>query len=56
MKETILDRFLRYVTIDTQSQDDVEAYPSTAKQFDLLNPLVEELKDLGLKDASIDKY
>ena len=56
MKETILDRFLRYVKIDTQSQDDVEAYPSTAKQFDLLNPLVQELNDLGLKDASIDKY
>jgi tripeptide aminopeptidase len=56
MKETILDRFLRYVKIDTQSQDDVEAYPSTAKQFDLLNPLVQELKDLGLKDAAIDKY
>ncbi|HTY37639.1 MAG TPA: peptidase T [Bacteroidota bacterium] len=56
MKETILDRFLRYVKIDTQSQDDVEAYPSTAKQFDLLKPLVQELKDLGLKDASIDKY
>ena len=56
MKETVLDRFLRYAKIDTQSQDDVEAYPSTAKQFDLLNPLVQELKDLGLKDASIDKY
>ena len=56
MKETMLDRFLRYVKIDTQSQDDVEAYPSTAKQFDLLNPLVQELKDLGLRDASIDKY
>lgn len=56
MKENLLDRFLRYVKIDTQSQDDVEAYPSTAKQFDLLNPLVQELKDLGLRDASIDKY
>lgn len=56
MKETILDRFLRYVKIDTQSQDDVEAYPSTAKQFNLLNPLVQELKDLGLRDAAIDKY
>jgi tripeptide aminopeptidase len=56
MKETILDRLLRYVKIDTQSQDDVEAYPSTAKQFDLLNPLVQELKDIGLRDAAIDKY
>jgi len=56
MKETVLDRFLRYVKIDTQSQDDVETYPSTAKQFDLLNLLVKELQELGLKDVSIDEY
>jgi tripeptide aminopeptidase len=56
MKETVLDRFLRYVRIDTQSQDDAEAYPSTAKQFNLLKPLLRELQDLGLKDAAIDKY
>ena len=56
MKETALDRFLRYVKIDTQSQDDVETYPSTSKQFDLLNLLVKEVQALGLKDASIDKY
>lgn len=56
MKETVLDRFLRYVKIDTQSQDDVETYPSTAKQLDLLNLLVKELQELGLKDVSIDNY
>jgi tripeptide aminopeptidase len=56
MKESVLDRLLRYVKIDTQSQDDAESYPSTAKQFDLLNPLVKELQELGLKDTSIDKY
>ncbi|MBF8294476.1 MAG: peptidase [Bacteroidetes bacterium] len=56
MKETVLDRLLRYVKIDTQSQDDTEAYPSTAKQFDLLNLLVRELQDLGLKDVAIDNY
>jgi tripeptide aminopeptidase len=56
MKETVLDRLLRYVKIDTQSQDDSEAYPSTAKQFDLLNLLVQELKDLGLKEVAIDNY
>ena len=54
--ETVLDRLLRYVKIDTQSKEDAESYPSTAKQFDLLNLLVKELKELGLKDASIDKY
>ncbi len=56
MKETVLDRFLRYVKIDTQSQDDAEAYPSTAKQFNLLKLLLKELQDLGLKDVSIDQY
>ena len=56
MKETVLDRLLRYVKIDTQSKDDAETYPSTAKQFDLLNLLAKELQDLGLHDVSIDKY
>jgi tripeptide aminopeptidase len=56
MKETVLDRLLRYVKIDTQSQDDSESYPSTAKQFDLLNLLVKEMQELGMKDVSIDKY
>lgn len=55
-KESVKDRFLRYVKIDTQSEEDVEKYPSTDKQFDLLRPLVDELKDLGLTDAEIDKY
>jgi len=44
MNEPALDRFIRYAKIDTQSQDDSEAYPSTKKQFDLLNLL---LKDSG---------
>jgi len=56
MNETVLDRLLRYVKIDTQSQEDAETYPSTSKQFDLLNLLVKELKELGLSQVSIDKY
>jgi tripeptide aminopeptidase len=56
MKESVLERFLRYVKIDTQSKDDVEEYPSTSKQLDLLNLLAKEAKELGLKDVSIDKY
>lgn len=56
MKESVLDRFLRYVRVDTQSQEESESYPSTAKQFDLLNMLVTELNQLGLNDVSIDKY
>ncbi|TAK66128.1 MAG: peptidase T [Bacteroidetes bacterium] len=56
MNETVLDRLLRYVKIDTQSSEESETYPSTAKQFDLLNLLVAELNALGLSDVSIDKY
>jgi tripeptide aminopeptidase len=56
MNETVLDKFLRYVVIDTQSKEDVESYPSTTKQFDLLNLLVKELKELGISDVSIDEH
>lgn len=56
MNQTVLDRLLRYVKIDTQSSEESTTYPSTKKQFDLLNLLVTELKELGLKDVSIDQY
>ena len=57
MSKNIVDRFFRYVKIDTQSQEEVEdRYPSTEKQKDLLRLLVDELKELGLKDAEMDKY
>lgn len=56
INETVLDRLLRYVKIDTQSKEDADTYPSTSKQFDLLNLLVKELKELGAKDVTIDKY
>jgi len=56
MKETALERFIRYAKIYTQSSDDAETYPSTGKQLDLLNLLLNELKSLGLKDAKIDQY
>jgi tripeptide aminopeptidase len=56
MAETVLDKFLRYVVIDTQSVEDSESYPSTAKQFDLLNLLAKELKDLGVPTVSIDEF
>src|SRR4029078_6210430 len=49
-------RFLRYVVIDTQSQDGSASYPSTPKQFDLLRLLVQELRDIGLEDATIDEH
>jgi tripeptide aminopeptidase len=49
-------RFLRYVTFDTQSDEQSETYPSTAKQLVLLNLLVDELQQMGVADASIDDY
>jgi tripeptide aminopeptidase len=49
-----LERFLRYVVIDTQSDPHSKSYPSTAKQLDLSKVLVEELRELGLEDAHIE--
>lgn len=54
--ETALQRFLRYVRIDTQSKEDSESYPSTAKQLDLLRMLAKELKDLGVPEVNMDEY
>jgi peptidase T len=50
------DRFLKYVTIDTQSAYDLEVIPSTSKQFDLAKLLVQELNELGLKNVSLDDH
>jgi tripeptide aminopeptidase len=51
---SVLERFLRYVQIDTQSAEGSTTAPSTAKQLVLLDLLVEELKQLGLSDATRD--
>src|SRR3954451_17244801 len=56
LAEHAAERFLRYVRIDTQSDEDSESYPSTAKQLDLLRLLATELKELGLEDAAIDDH
>ncbi len=53
--EKILDRFLRYVAIDTQSDENSESQPSTAKQLDLLKLLCEELNEMGV-EATLDEY
>jgi len=55
MKEKLSERFLRYVKIDTQSDENSETTPSSIKQFDLANILVEELKQIGLQDVTIDE-
>ena len=51
-----IDRFLRYVKIDTQSDDTTGTTPSTEKQKDLGRLLVKELKELGLNDAHMDEH
>ena len=52
----LLDRFLSYVKIDTESVEDVECFPSTEKQKILGNKLVEELQAMGASDVSMDEY
>ncbi|MEO5322252.1 peptidase T [Mesorhizobium sp. CC13] len=56
MTDTVLDRFLRYVVIDTQSDPRSAAQPSTEKQKNLGRVLVEELLAMGLTDAHLDAH
>lgn len=56
MADTVTDRFLRYVVIDTQSDPASSSQPSTEKQKDLGRLLVEELKVIGLADAHLDEH
>ncbi len=56
LSTSVLERFLRYVTYDTQSDPDSTTVPSTAKQLVLLDLLVGELKALGLTDAKRDEH
>jgi tripeptide aminopeptidase len=53
---TCVERFLRYVTFDTQSSETSKTYPSTSKQLHLLRHLVEELREIGLADAALDEH
>lgn len=55
MKQDILDRFLKYISIDTQSDENSETTPSTKKQFNLAKVLVEEMTEMGLQDISLDE-
>lgn len=54
--ESVLDRFLRYVRIDTQSDEHSSTYPSTAKQFDLCRLLADECRKFGLVDVSLSEF
>ena len=53
--EKLLDKFLRYISVDTQSDPESESQPSTQKQFNLLNMLLNELKAMGI-EATLDEY
>ncbi len=54
--KTLLDRFLRYVRIDTQSDENSPSSPSTAKQLELSRLLADECRELGLDDISLDEH
>lgn len=55
-KQDIINRFVSYVTIDTESDPNSDTCPSTEKQWDLAHKLVEELKEMGMQDVSIDEH
>jgi len=54
--ESVLDRFLRYVKIDTQSAEDAGKVPSTEKQLVLAKLLEKELKDLGVQNVRVSEF
>ena len=54
-KQHIIDRFISYVTIDTESDPNSETTPSTEKQWDLAHALVQELTAIGMTEVSIDQ-
>ena len=56
IQHTVLERFLRYVQIDTQSDPESTTFPSTEKQKNLSRLLVEELKAMGIDDAELDEH
>ncbi|MDW5290026.1 peptidase T [Formosa sp. PL04] len=54
-KQHLINRFVSYVTVDTESDPESNTTPSTKKQWNLANALAEELKAIGLDDVSIDE-
>lgn len=55
MRDALIERFLTYVRMDTQSDPDSTSTPSTAKQWDIARLLVRELEEIGLSDVRIDE-
>ncbi len=54
--ESVKSRFLRYAAINTQSREDTNTVPSTGRQFTLARLLVEELRQMGIRDAVVDEH
>ncbi|MCO7185728.1 peptidase T [Tenacibaculum sp. XPcli2-G] len=54
-KQHIIDRFVKYVTIDTESDPNNPAFPSTEKQWNLAKVLEKELKEIGMADVELDE-
>ena len=54
-KKQLIERFIKYVTIDTESDPNNPAFPSTENQWDLANILVEDLKVIGMQDIHLDE-
>src|SRR5437867_4193976 len=55
-QQRLLERFVRYVSIDTQSDPHSSSSPSTAKQLNLLNLLVDELREIGCADVAKNEF
>lgn len=55
MKQTLIDRLSTYAKVDTQSNEDIETTPSTPGQLELANMLVDELKQIGMEEVTIDE-
>jgi tripeptide aminopeptidase len=56
LAEDTLERFLRYVRIDTQAEYESDTYPSTAKQLELSRLLADELREIGLEDVELTEH
>ena len=54
-KQHLINRFISYVTVDTESDPESDSTPSTEKQWELANALVKELKEIGMEDVTIDE-
>ncbi len=55
MKNKLIERLISYAKVDTQSNENSQTTPSTPGQLTLANMLVEELKEIGMKDVTIDE-